>query len=328
MTYAIVHPDITGRYDPPGTDVVRQCPGRVEKVEDADVIFIPVARFDEFKFDPALYDIKKPWVLFDWCEFSWSDPMQTSYLWGNNRTSHPSFQNEEWLKFDTFVRNFPPIMVFQRELLEKDRTDKVLPLDYLAWLPELGGENEEDFTKRPIEVEFDWGRSHEGRMWLHGAIFENAGGLKYDVISQFEHMDRALQESGRKWLSVHTPHYARLDVRELQHVVRKSKISVVMPGAGQKTFRCGERALDTIMAMPRHRLAVAYPWNSDNSIVLPEIKNVINALEACGTLNDAVQDPKHLYKIYCSAMENGLNYRLENYARRWIGGNVERVIHA
>ncbi len=327
MKYFIRHPDASGRFDPPGVDCIRQTPGRVEKEEEADVIFVPVARFDGFRFDDKLNDIKKPWVLFDWAEFGWDDPGTTSYIWGGNgRTAHAAFRDEEWVKFDQFVFNHPPLLTFQRELLAKDRTDRVLPLDYLNWLPEAGNDTKEDFLKRPIEVEFDWGRSHEGRMYLHGSIFENAGGLSYDVVSEFCHLEHVLRGgSKRVWLSVHTPWFARLDVRQLQGIVRRSMITVVLPGAGSKTFRQGERCSDAIMAMPKHELASAYPWDATNSIVLPKIKNVINAVEAVGQLANELMRTD-LYELYGNAMANALNYRPENYCRRHIAGNVEKYL--
>ncbi len=227
--------------------------------------------------------------------------------------------------FDKFAIEHPPILTFQRELLEKDRGERVLPLDYLNWLPEAGNDTKEDFRKRPIEVEFDWGRSHEARMWLHGAIFHRAGKLGYDVVSEFAHLEHALRnQHPRLWVSVHTPHYARLDVRQLQGIVRRSIITVVMPGAGRKTFRMGERCADAIMAMPRHDLACAYPWNESNSIVLPSAETLKHT-DAVPFLADALMRPD-LYELYCAAMENAQNYRPENYCRRHIAGNVEKFL--
>ncbi len=326
MKYFIWHPDATGRFDPPGVDCIRQTPGRVEKEEEADVIFVPFARFDGFKFDEKMNGIKKPWVLFDWCEFGWDDPMKQSYEWGVGRTEHPAFRTSDIVKFDQFIEIHPPLLTFQRELLLDDCTDTLLPLDYMNWLPEYGNDTKEDFIKRQIEVEFDWGRSSEGRMWLHGAIFQQATHLGYEPVSEFCHLEHALRGgNSRAWLSVHTPWYARLDVRQLQDIVRRSLITVVMPGAGGKTFRGSERASDAIMAMPRHRLACPYPWNESNSIVLPEIKTVADANEAVQVLANSLMRTD-LYEIYCNAMENARNFRPSEYGRRWIAANVEKAL--
>lgn len=327
MKWFLRHPDATGRFDPPGVDTIRQTPGRVEKEEEADVIFIPFARFDGFRFDERLNDIKKPWVFFDWSEFGWDDPGTSSYLWGaNGRTAHPAFGTEELVKFDQFVFNHPPILTFQRELLATDQPKKVLPLEYLNWLPEVGNDTKDDFMKRPIEVEFDWGRSHEGRPWLHGAIFQGMTRFGYEVVSEFAHLEHVLRNGhSRIWLSVHTPHYARLDVHQLQGIVRRSMITVVMPGAGRKTFRDGERCSDAIMAMPRHDLAVAYPWDESNSIVLPKVFSAGAGHVACETLANNLMRTD-LYALYCNAMANALNYRPETYCRRHIAANVEKYL--
>ena len=327
MRYAIVHPDITGRYDPPGVDCIRQTPGRVEDEKDADVVFIPVTRFDEFRFEPKLNDIVKPWVLFDWCEFGWQNTMETSYLWGKDRLTHPSFQNEEWEQFDKFVRDNPPLVVFQRELLERDVSDKVKPLDYLNWLPEAGNDDRDGFLKRPLDISYNFGRSHEGRMWFHGAVFQQAGAFGYHVISEFSHLEKGLGEDGPKWLSVHSPHFARLDVREVQKINRRALVNVILPGAGRRTFRLSECAGDAIMALPKHELAQAYPWDRSNSLMLPPLKSIESANGYIKIISDALMDRDGLYDTYCRAMDNALNFRPENYSRRWIGKSVERAIH-
>ncbi len=325
MKFCIIHPDATGRFDPPGVDSIRQIPNRVDSPNDGDVLLIPVARFDGFRFDEKLNDIQKPWVLFDWCEFGWDNPMETSYLWGKNRLSHSSFQNEEWEKFDRFVLNKPPIMVFQRELLEVERTDKIQPLDYLNWLPEHGNDNKEDFLNRPLSVSFNFGRSNEARMWFHGAVFQNAGRFGYDVISEFSHVNKALKEPGLKWLSVHAPHYARIDAREVQNINQKALITVILQGAGVRTFRLGECCGDGPMAMPRHRLAQTYPWNEGNSIVLPEMRSIEDANESVKVISDALMDRERLYEIYCAAMNNALNFRPETYMRR-VAQKIEQFV--
>lgn len=327
MKYFLRHPDVTGRFDPPSSDTIRQTPGRVEKEEEADVIFIIETRFDGFRFDDKLNDITKPWVLFSWSEYGWDDPEKTSYLWGKDRLDHPAFQNEEWRKFDQFVREHPPILTFQRELLFRDKSDRVLPLEYLNWLPEVGNDTKDDFMKRPIEVEFDWGRSHEGRPWLHGAIFQGVTHFGYEVVSEFAHLEHALRNGHpRIWLAVHTPHYARLDVRQLQGIVRRSLITVILPGAGQKTFRTGERCADAIMAMPAQcDLAMAYPWDFTNSILLPKMNCIEDADDACAALVNSLMRTD-LYELYCAAMANALNYRPETYCRRHIAVNVEKFL--
>lgn len=322
MKYFLLHPD-ANRYDPPGVDCVKQCPGRVEKMEEADVIFVCEARFDGFKFDDSLNNISKPWALFSWSEFGWDNPLYTSYLWGKDRLSHSAFQSPEWEKFDKFVRDNPPKMVFQRELLKSDVTEKVQPLDYLNWLPVYGNDTKDEYLSRPLDISFNFGRSHESRMWFHGAVFQNAGRFGYDVVSEFSHVEKELTGKGRKWLSVHSPHYARIDAREVQKINRKALITVVLEGAGKKTFRLGECCADGVMAIPINGLAMAYPWTCENSIQLWPLESPEYAVNAVKSISDALMDRDRLYEVYCAAMENSLNYQPVDYMRRHVAERVK-----
>lgn len=295
-------------------------------IHDADVVVVPVTRLPDFRFNPVLNDLKKPWVLVDYCEFGWNDPMSSSYLWGNNRIQREDFQGDEWHKFDEFVVQNPPILMFQRELLEKDRTDWILPIEYVNHLPEFGIDTREEFNKRPLEVSFNFGRSHEYRMDLHGAIFSNAGRLGYDVVSQFDHVDKAIRDNAHlKWLTVHAPHYSRIDVREVQKFTRMSKITIVPGGCGFKTFRHGEVSADAIMAIPRNRLAWAYSWDHTNSVMVPEYGSHEAADDSCTVIQNALMS-FDLYEIYCNAMTNARNYRFPEYLRRHVTGNIEKFL--
>lgn len=328
MKYFMMSADKRGTYDPPGWDVTRQTPGRTEKKEEADVIFLVQNRHPEFKFNDALHDemVGKPWVLFNWTENGWDwDQKETQFFGLNTEKFFGDGYNEDWRRFDQFVKDHPPLLTFQRELLAKDASERVLPLDYLNWLPEYGNDTKEDFLKRPIEVEFDWGRSSEVRPLLHGAIFQGVTQYGYDVVSEFCHLEHAIREGTKRiWLSVHTPWYARLDVRQLQGIVRRSLITVVLPGAGEKTFRLGERASDALMAIPEHKLASAYPWDSSNSITLPPARELAT-VNAVPFLADALMRTD-LYELYCNAMGNAQNYRPEAYTRRHIAANVEKYL--
>ncbi len=328
MKYFMMSADKHGTYDPPGWDVTRQTLGRTERKDEADVIFLVQNKHPEFKFNDALHEAigSKPWVLFNWTENGWQwDEKETQFFGVNTEKFFGESYNDEWRKFDQFVRDHPPILTFQRELLAKDATDRILSLDYLNWLPEAGNDTKEDFLKRPIEVEFDWGRSHEVRPLLHGAIFQGMTHFGYDVVSEFSHLEHVLRHGAKRvWLSVHTPWYARLDVQQLQGLIRRSLITVVMPGAGKKTFRVGERCTDAIMAMPKHELACAYPWDASNSITLPEVEK-LTYMNPVSFLANALMRTD-LYELYCNAMENGRNYRPAEYCRRHIAANVEKML--
>lgn len=325
----IFSPDASYRLDPPVDSLLRQLPNRSMGIHDADVAIVPVTRLPDFKFNPALNDLKKPWVLVDFCEFSWNDPMDSSYLWGSNRLNCEEFQTEEWRKFDEFVVQNPPVLTFQRELLEKDKAHNLLPIEYTSYLPEQAMDSKEYFKKRQLECLFNWGRSSEYRMMLHGQIFAMSGAFGYDVVSQWDHIDKAVQESaqGRKWASIHAPHYARLDVKEVHKVTRQSKIALVARGCGVKTFRQGEICDAAVMAMQTDKLAWTFPWVDGENCIRLDIDSMRpeQYVDAIKKMNDALMNLDRLYDIYCNAMTTARLYRFESYLRNMVA-NIEKFL--
>lgn len=323
MKVFIQSPCFSGNVDGPVDSMLRQIPGecKASHLEAADAIIVPITHFHWFKFNPEAMDKVRGrrWVLMDYSEFGWDWDQGTSYNWGSTMLNLPKFgENEEYRKFDQFVRDNPPILTFQRELLQKDRTDKRIPIEYTAWLPEHGNDPKEDFFKRPLEVSYYWGRSHEDRPRVHGEIFLEASNKGFDVLTQFDQIENAIKDNAnsKKWLAVFTPHYARIRVEDIQGIIRRSKATIVMPGCGVKTFRHGEHCGDAIMAAVPDNLAWSYPW------VIGE--NCLNATPS--GLTEQLQDKDRLYQIYVNAMENARNYRYQEYLRRWVIGNIERVL--
>lgn len=332
MKFFMMSADARGTYDPPCWDSIRQMEGRTDDKKIADVICLVQTRHPEFRFNERLADEigNKPWVLFDYVENGWDWDQEETMLFGKNTEKFfMGGYNEHWRKFDEFVRDKPPIMTFKRELLNKDRSDRLLPIEYTSYLPEPGLDSKEDFFKRPIEALFNWGRSSESRMYLHAAIFASAPAFGFDVISEWSHIEKAIKEniSGPwKFVSVHAPHFARIDVLEVQKFCRMSRVGFVLHGAGVKTFRDAECAQDFVMARPFNNLAWAYPWNSENSIVLSRINSVHNGIEAVKIVMDALMDRDGLYTRYCAAMSNAANYRYDAYLRRHVSANIQRVL--
>lgn len=312
-------------------DFLRQIPDRATDALGADVTIVPISHSHDFRFNEAAMGElgNRKWVLVDMSEFSWDWDQKTSYLWGKDRLALAKFNNEEYGKFDDFVRKHPPALTFQRELLQSDRSAKVLPIEYTAWLPETGSDTKEDFLKRPLSSLFNWGRSSESRMYLHGAFFTESPLLGYDVISDWSHIEKALKENicgPMKVASIHVPHFARIDVREAQKFCRISKIGVILWGCGQKTFRDGENCQDFLMARPKSNLAWSHPWDESNSIVLPTCMSAESARDAVKIIISSLSDEDRLYDLYRAACENALEYRFDAYIRRWLLGNIERVI--
>ena len=322
MTPLKIHiqsPCQSGNVDGPVDFILRHLPqeNKASSIEQCDVVIVPITHFHWFRFSEENMDkVKgKKWVLVDYSEFGWDWDQETSYLWGRSMLDCPKFgESEHYRKFDQFVRENPPILTFQRELLKKDRADKLIPIEYTSHLQELGAQTNEEFLKRPLEVSYYWGRSSEDRVNVHASIFTSAVINGFDVLTQFNFVEPAIKDnpSSKKWLAVFAPHYARLDVNEVQPIIRKSKATIVMPGCGVKTFRHGESCGDAIMAMPDNNLAWSYPWISgENCMDLSDL--------SCGF--DLI-DEVRLCNIYRSAMENARNYRIDTYLRRWVVGNI------
>ncbi len=331
MKTCIVSPDATGWVDPPVMSLLRQIEGKVDNLAAADVALVPVSYFHSFRFaeEEMKRLIGRRWVAVCFAENGWDWNQQTSHLWGGDRITHPSFSSEEYAKFDRFYRENPPILTFQRELLAKDRTDRLLPIEYTAYLPESGCDTKKDFSERPLDAVFNWGRSSESRMLLHGMFFAQAPMFGYDVISEWSHIAKALKEniSGpMKVASIHVPHFARIDVKDVQTHTRMAKIGVILNGCGVKTFRDGENCQDFLMARPKNALAWSYPWNESNSIVLPRILTVHDAADAVKLIMDALMDKDRLYELYGAACENAQNYRYDAYLRRHVMGNIAKFL--
>lgn len=330
MKFFLLSPDAESVYDPPVWSLLRQIPNRVDSKGEADCILVPITRHPDFKFNENLSQLinGKPWVLVCFAEYNWDWDQKETHIWGvNTQKFFGDGYNTHWQAFDKFVQDHPPILTFKRELLEKDRSDKLLPIEYLNHLPESGNDPKDEYLKRPLDVLFNWGRSHEARMWLHGEIFQQAGVNGYDVITQWDHIEPAIKDNpkGFYWASIHAPHYGRLDVSKVQEFNQLSKVVISMPGAGVKTFRAGEMAQDALMAMPYDELAWAYPWTKDNSIqfFLPQAGRSYPS--PVKVIRDTLMRPD-LYELYGEAMANGRNYRPQEYLRRHVQANIEKFL--
>lgn len=317
--FRIQSPDAQGRIDPPVARILRDLP------QGNDVTIIPVTRLEDFRFAGG---IPSPWVLWDHSEFGWDWDQSRGYLWGENRLEHPWFQSDEWKRFDDFVRERPPVLIFQRELRQCEVTERRLPCDYLNFMPNVAPESRDQFNARPIDVCFQWGLSSESRVRLHANIFRQSSYRGYHVVSELSHIDREARERKGLWCAIHTPHFARHSQPDVQQMFARSKIVVAMAGCGQKTFRHGEIP-NSIMAFPNDELArgVSYQDGSNclrlstglgrESIAKDnvEIEEFSKALERTD-----------LYDIYLRAVEVANQLRPENYLAKHVIPAVERAL--
>lgn len=327
MKISIQSPDADGRVDPPVRDLLKFLPGYEPGTTGGDVTVVPVTRLDNFRFrKPSTSG--RPWVLVDFSEFGWDWRQDTSYLWGVNRLDHPWFKGDEWRRFDDFVCQTPPVAVFQRELLQKDRTNKILPIEYGNHSGPAPRQSRKDFLNRPIEVMFNWGLSHNSRPRLHGDIWRLGPRSGYATCGSWGHLEKAIEESGahwetkcfggRLWCAINAPHYERLDIGKVNEWCGKSLITICMNGCGVKTFRHAE-VHNSIVALPQDNLAWGVPL--EDGVNCLRLESGIGAASILpdrdgrevGKLLERLQDRESLHRIYLHALDAADRLRPQRY---------------
>ncbi|NDH06592.1 hypothetical protein EBX93_11835, partial [bacterium] len=88
----------------------------------------------------------KDYVLADYTEYGWDSKLENTHLFGKNTYEYwyERYAPTEWLKFDNWVAENPPKLYLKRELLLKDKTDNIQPIEY-----------EEEIIPEPAIVPFD-----------------------------------------------------------------------------------------------------------------------------------------------------------------------------
>jgi len=107
----------------------------VEQINSPKIPIVPISRVNDFKFNTDLLQVRD-YVLFDMTELSWNTPYEETgtHLFGVNSKNFSEFDTDEWRRFDEWVTDNPPLIYFKRELLSKDVTETVLPIDYFNWI--------------------------------------------------------------------------------------------------------------------------------------------------------------------------------------------------
>lgn len=297
---------------------------RVDSQEECDVIAIPITTVADFEFNEKLNDIKKPYVLLDYTELEWNyfDNGEPTMLFGQN-AKDCRWLKENWHPFSDFVRDHPPAVYFKRELLAKDVTDKVKPIDWPCVLEIPKIQTEAEFNARRYEVLFVWGYSHPSRPRLHADIFRGMANYGIDVVSTIEqYFKRPVSNGARAWASIYSPYYDRAPMSIIAMMQQDAKIGVSLPGAGRKCFRSAEAPVGSIMAAPSlDGLAWSYPWeHSENFIGLWNCSE-----DNFDWLNKYVRELS-LYPIYLAGQETIRKYQtktyIENYINPLIAANI------
>lgn len=313
MKYMVTVPDVDGRSDGLAFNMLQRV--------DVDVPIILVSRVEDMKLNESLLKLKD-YVLIDYVENGWDWSMDYGHQWGQNTDKFPEvFRSDDWKRFDEFVAKNPPIITFQRELLQEDVTDKLIPIVYPCMLQPVPIQSKEEFDRRMLNVFFNWGLSNERRKWLHAKIWRKSSNYGYAVCDNIYYLKGFLENENNpnKWFTANTPHYCRLPVEEIMMLNGISKISISLPGAGRNCFRHSESPLNSVMLMNDDDLA----WHKEDWV---HNENCLKAEEGdeIRVAIDALNNP-NLYDIYRNGVETLDKFRVDRYCKEYIEAKINNV---
>lgn len=294
----------------------------IQKIK-TELPIILVSRIEDFKFnDNILNLVGKKYVLVCYCEYGWEWNRSETHIWGSNTNKFKDiFGGDEWLKFDDFIRDNPPALFFKRELLKKDVTNTVVPIEYPNWQSSYPAQTKEEFNNRSVSVFNYWGRSHEARLMFHGEVWKHSARKGYAVCDNIYFINAFMNEekNPNKWISLWMPHYSRVDISEILKINAISKLSVSLPGSGIKCFRStGESIVNSVIVMPEDELAYSHEFiNGVNCIKFPieSINGIDKEWHITTTIENALKK-ENLYDIYLEGLKAADFYRVENYISR------------
>jgi hypothetical protein len=297
---SIISPDINKNMD--GSVL------RIAQHINSPIPIVPITRIEGFKFNDGLLALDK-YILLDYSELWWNTENTDTHLFGKNTGDFPEiFKGDDWRRFDDFVRDNPPLLTLKRELLKKDISENILPIDYPMWTNPYPIESHDDFLSRPINCFSYWGRSNENRVKLHADFWLNSSHNGASICDNLFYLELFLREeqNNNKWVTLNVPHYVRQPIENILAINGLSKLSVSMNGSGRKCFRHAESPANSIMVTEENELAWQFDWvHGDNCIKFDKGKE-IETIELALTMSN-------LYEIYCSGVENANKYHHENY---------------
>ncbi len=226
------------------------------------------------------------------------------------------------MRLDAFVRDHKPAVYFKRELLERERSEWLQPVEFPCYLPTWPAQSKEDFDKRAIEVFMSWGLSHGCRQALHGEMFMKALENGITMISawdQFDKFDYANHK--RVWSSIHSPHITRVDISTVVHNQSRAKISLSLPGNGMRCFRDNEAPVNAVMACWSDDIARSYNWvYGENCIRLHRTQMYDELLMWTDRFSDSLHD------IYLNGLETVDKYRSANYVNNYLTPIIQSAL--
>lgn len=270
----------------------------------SELPLVIVSWVEGFVFNEALLGVKD-YILICFCEYGYDFEIKNSHIWGQGNATE-RYSGGDWDKLENWVKENPFKILFKRELLKKDVSDNVVPIEYPCLLNEYPVQTVSEFNSRPINVFQYWGRSNEERLRIHGEIWLHAYDKGFQPCDNIFYINHYLQlEHGEKWITLWIPHYARIDIKELMNVNNLSKLSLSWMGSGFKCFRTAEAPTNSVMVMHRNEYAWSHDWNESNCILVKKFDET-DSIEKALARTD-------LYQIYNAGVENSKKYMLDQY---------------
>ncbi len=303
----VISADKEGRIDPVWYSLLKEV--------GTDIPIVPITKLENYQFNDELYRLGK-WILCCGVEYGWDHSFENTgtHFWGvNTFISDFGLKGEEWQKFDKFISNNPPVIVFKRELMQGNCPLNYYPINYPCWydIPEI--QTKDQFDSRPLQANFIWGLSHEYRKNLHGEIWQRAGEFGYVVCDNVSNVVSFIEkeDNPKKWVTANVPWYARHGMDIITKLNELSKVSISISGAGRHCFRHSESPMASVMYMWDSGIKYSYPWiHNVNCIMSKQGKEIETVMEALNNQN--------LYDIYTAGVENCKKYFLHNYVKNYI----------
>lgn len=298
-------------YSPPEYNVIKDV--------NSELPMVLVTRLSDYVFNTELLSLKD-YVLVNLSEFGWDFSWEYSPIFGiEEDTTSKVFKGNEWARFIKFVKNNPPKLTFQREILRKDLTDKIIPLSYPCYQPKYEIHTKEEFNSRPLDLCHYWGRSSEERMIFQGNAYIHASKKGFEIVDNFYYLQGFLNEGKRNiWVSTHIPHFARIPIQQVLQINGLSKLALSMPGCGKHCFREGEIPVNSVMVLQDNEIPYPYEWVHNFNCIRYKGENPIPAIKEALQRDD-------LYEIYLRGLENIDNYRYPNYSN-YIEQEIKKVL--
>jgi hypothetical protein len=302
--------DRKGRTDGPAHNMLQQV--------NSNIPIVLMARTPGFRFNEELRKLDK-YILVEFSEMGWDWKLTDTHIWGQNTSEFPQFDTEHYKQFDEWVAGHPPLLTFTRELLKKDVTENHMPIEYPCWYAVQEPVSEKEFNNRPLSAFYFWGRSHEARVKLHSRMWSEGSDKGFSICDNLAFFEKfMLNEDGRKIVSVHLPHYYRVEIKELLAINNLSKLSIALPGAGIKTFRHTESSFNSVMIKWEDSLAWTHAWehgiNCIETVEEREIESILIAMQI-----------SNLYEIYKEGIANCKKYQIDLYVKH-IESIIQKVV--